>query len=1274
MQSNGTTPSPQLNSTITPGSAEPVTQETGAVVRPFRRRRGEGALDEPAYSVRDGRIYAQGTLVVDADVRIEREHAIDDRVTHYVFRIRDTLGNEVITDPVPADAAAKGAYLEHRRLRVAMVPGTATARERLWHAVRYLSHGRTSVTAPEGTGWHAPDGPVIFHDGRGAIGPKGRLNEQDGYAPVPGKVGEVFRLGEPLANEPARFRERLLTMRAELAQLPPELGIPMLGAVLRPLFGEVAAVVGLVGDWSAGKSGLLAYGASYVAPRVTWDCVPFGIGTEAKTRNGPRELAYLAGHVPVPMDDSAPDRGIRSSVEDLNVVVRAFYGGQDKLAVRMRDGARTLREMRDARGMLVYTGENLPTGSAETRTATLRVTAAHRLPAVLKGLERAAIVNRTRAGRTDVTATLVQYAAAAMPADGWLRSDPGGLLYVDVAQRADELLSSRSWADQGTGMRRATVHAELWAAWRYLIAAAVDVGALSRIEGATWKAWIRDGMIASLGLQAAEHVDEGRRLLALVGTALTGDGGHLVNEHGACPDETEPARYGWTPGTFGRPNGKRLGFVDSSRPDRVLLLPGPTIAAAARVADDEGAPLALSRITAGQTLDRSRLILHEQEGAASLKGRRLAVETRIGALGKPYVWHVPADAIWPGDDPRTDRALEAEPPLPDEPPPDVDVDEPRGEPERDELAGELPGVKAGSEPAAVSSAAGCTCTPEQRCALCTTRELLAAVPLQDDSGGEGEGEGAAAGDVRAGLETPERAGLDVDEDQDQGDGGAGGSADRAQDVVPRRAAGDPTSSGPNDPRDRSGTRGRARPSRPSRGPVAMLATGDRLHFPGGHVAPHDGLGDDLAVFLARTVEAFRGPGVVLLDVDAAAALGFPKREPKLNGDGALSKRAINAPVLEPARAAGWTVTGLRVWMTFYAPGRPDVHVCVLPWALLSDDLSERTTRDPAWFPLWDPSPRVVLDRLASWHATMGTPYQGTPGWAACAALRKLPRSVREPSWYLDPEKLQGVRGLLNSNNEPAYDPRQWGDQDDDRAAVGLDARRAYLSGLINAEVAFYRPRQTGAIPFDPARRGMWLAELEPWTDERMPHPAGLPGPGATDVRWCATETLKLLAELQEQGVYGGFRIIESYTSAPNEPGKTRSGRVLRPIGERIRDGFDQATAAGDEWLALAYKLAYRSLWGQLNSVGADGSRGFVWRPDWHFAVKANARLTLWRRAWKAGREQGVWPLRFSTDEVVYPREAIPADVKTGDVLFGAFRIGEGLGHYRLNVKGKGGQA
>lgn len=403
--------------------------------------------------------------------------------------------------------------------------------------------------------------------------------------------------------------------------------------------------------------------------------------------------------------------------------------------------------------------------------------------------------------------------------------------------------------------------------------------------------------------------------------------------------------------------------------------------------------------------------------------------------------------------------------------------------------------------------------------------------------------------------------------------------------------------------------------------------------------------DGLGVLLSRVAKTMDGEGVVLLDGAAADALKLPWQPANL-------EKATTPAGLDDARADGWKVDKAGPWMTFRADRRPTLHVGVT------------TLIQAARCPLVAPWPGDTVGALRMWHEMTGYAWHGTPGVAGMALMRATAPRVMVRG-RMTPPTWKAVGGPAEAR-EADFSAARWSRPMTTTFEHGYDATRMYLAAAKGCEVlAPWTLRNTGAIDFDPKRAGWWKAELSGWNVDTIPDPAG---PGEGLVRWITTPTAVLLSWLVDQGVYGGFRVVDSWT-ADGKRLFRKWGEVIEAtyqaatakLSERDGDGFPLAVAMDADRVRQAAKEVYREAWGLLNR-----SSNAVYRPDWHFTILAQARANLWRKVWAVGQAEDRWPVGIDVDNVWYgsehedpeqacPRGLVPPRGKTRDQL-GQFKV------------------
>ena len=399
-----------------------------------------------------------------------------------------------------------------------------------------------------------------------------------------------------------------------------------------------------------------------------------------------------------------------------------------------------------------------------------------------------------------------------------------------------------------------------------------------------------------------------------------------------------------------------------------------------------------------------------------------------------------------------------------------------------------------------------------------------------------------------------------------------------------------------------------------------------------------GMLESLPGMLARLAPLFTAEreGVVVLTAPAAAALSLPAQLPR------SSREAQDHPVLTGPRAAGWRVSSVSPWSTYWGEGRPAVHVAVHPW--LTDRMG----------PLYDPDPFEMSWHCHRFHELCGGPMHGTPGVAGIGLLRDAwsgRGSVPywQPRTRLPPGTRQAEADLIWSRRPPGSGPGY---------VHGYDANVMYLAAagltvLATGELDHAGAHRTmlGGDP-DKLPPGYWRIEPWAWQEQRMPSPLGWRTRTRTpEPAWVTTPTLRLLLELAEQGAGPAPVLLDSWTAA--------GGRHLRGWADRLsvalrllRDSTDPV----DLRQVAAVKACYRETLGML---ARDGSR--VYRPDWRHAVIGTARANLWRKLWRVAMVEDRWPVEVRVDAVRYQSSSrdATASCPAGIVL------GMGAGQFKI---------
>lgn len=368
-----------------------------------------------------------------------------------------------------------------------------------------------------------------------------------------------------------------------------------------------------------------------------------------------------------------------------------------------------------------------------------------------------------------------------------------------------------------------------------------------------------------------------------------------------------------------------------------------------------------------------------------------------------------------------------------------------------------------------------------------------------------------------------------------------------------------------------------------------------------------GLGKALPALVNRLGSA---AGVVLLHEDAADRIGWPTQR-------------VDAPEDHPAavsaRDNGWEMSGAHVpWSIATKDGRK-LHIA--RWTDVAGPLRLHTSVGTAML-------------LETWHQWIGQPWHTSSGGAGLAVLRQHATGVK--AWRSDRGPADGRPAF-----EDVWSRQTW--QAPRPASpppyvIGYDTVRAGLAALGSAELSGYplvfahnesAPVLDRPIQFDPKRAGWWLAEIAPWGDDRLPHPAGY-ADGET-LRWITTPTMTLLDWLAERGEMGKTTVYQSWTG-PKARIFREAASVLE-IGYQRSEALSGGAAAGlGDVMGGAIKAAYKEAHG---AMGSDDHHQWINRSDWYHGINATKRCNMWRRVHRVSRETNRHPLWIDDDCVYY---------------------------------------
>jgi hypothetical protein len=311
----------------------------------------------------------------------------------------------------------------------------------------------------------------------------------------------------------------------------------------------------LVGQTGEGKTELAALQLQHFGPRMDARRLP---GSWSSTGNALEMLAFAAKDTLVVVDDFAPS-GTRFDVQGQHREAARLIRGKGNQAGRGRLGSDgTLRPAKPPRGLILSTGEDVPTGhSVRARMLVLELPAGEMNWKWLTTCQR-----KARQGL---------YSQAMVGFIQWLAPR-----YEEIRKRKGRRTAKLRSAATARSQHRRTpsIVAELAFGMELFLSYARDSGALDEAEvkrlwERTWTALGKAAELQSEHLASANPVD---RFLELLRSAIVAGEAHVASNKGEEPDK--PQVWGWRQKTIGagdsertewQPQGDRIGWLKKKR-------------------------------------------------------------------------------------------------------------------------------------------------------------------------------------------------------------------------------------------------------------------------------------------------------------------------------------------------------------------------------------------------------------------------------------------------------------------------------------------------------------------------------------------------------------------------------------------------------------------------------------------------------------------------------------------------------------------------------------
>lgn len=547
---------------------------------------------------------------------------------------------------------------------------TRNALTTAWSAIyRARPSIREKTTVFTTLGWRrTPDGPLFVH-AAGAIAATGpRQVDVDASTPyavcaLPAPVSERDELRRAWLDGTLDLKDSGILQRV----LAPLLGHSW-GSVLTPS----DMLMHLAGGRASFKSAHARVACQYFAPDLHFRGTKEMLSgaNQGTTTIGLIRALGGASHIPVLVDDFAPDGDAKRAQRKLSELARTVFNGIGRITGKQRGGINVDRPIE---ANIITTGELTASGSGDTRIVNLPLdphsTADGR--ALFARLES----RRHRTARGMLGAALIRW----------------------VAEHRDELLAELEEADEGAEKSKYAPD-DYWE--RRLARLPHDAGLLGRLvnaavtldrgisimlrmlrshdaissdEATQFYRWARDGIYDAICLQDSSAGDPAEQLLTYLREAIVARRAHLTMDDGQAPAEPDSLGWIWQGGSeFGqwRPAGERVGVIKGTGADaRLYLLPSQAIAIANMMASKADETFSETAVSIGSALASHGWVTPNRQGEHQDRKRIGGQQLRV--------WDIPL-AAFAGIDPEEPDASGDGPAPGDGPPPGL-FDEPHGD-------------------------------------------------------------------------------------------------------------------------------------------------------------------------------------------------------------------------------------------------------------------------------------------------------------------------------------------------------------------------------------------------------------------------------------------------------------------------------------------------------------------------------------------------------------------------------------------------------------------
>lgn len=497
--------------------------------------------------------------------------------------------------------------------------------------------GRSTIYTT--TGWReTPTGAFFVHSGGGIA--------KGGSLALDVELGETFspfKLPEPtleVAELKAAWAAGTATVREAL---PARIIAPLLGVVWESVFERVPMITHLVGGRAAYKTSTARLACQYFAPELHYHGrreILSGSNMGGTIIGVIRALA-VANHMPVLIDDMAPDGDAKKAQRKLSELARLIYNGTGRVTGKQRGG---ISSDAPTKATVITTGEIGITGSGQTRLLNIPLDPG----AIADGSKTFAELEKSSARRARglLGASLIQ----------WIAQHREALILEKEAATDDPNAVGgmfHHWQERTAvlphdeGLRGRLVEAAMSAdhGIKLMLRMMVTNGAMTRAEADEFYQWAETGIFEAISMQDAASGDPAEQMLGYLRDGLTSGAGHITDENGRAPENADVR--GWNArgsGDFSTwtPNGPRVGIIKGEGAGaRLYLIPAVVIGLVNQVAQRADETFSETSVSISSALISRGWLAADKSGKRQ-PGRRIN-----GQLMR--VWDIPL-AVLDGED------------------------------------------------------------------------------------------------------------------------------------------------------------------------------------------------------------------------------------------------------------------------------------------------------------------------------------------------------------------------------------------------------------------------------------------------------------------------------------------------------------------------------------------------------------------------------------------------------------------------------------------------